>query len=133
MRIMNKTVDILKIVAPEFGTMSDDDIQTWIDLAEPYVSKRVFGKLYNQAIAYLAAHFMKMSGLGDTSTGTVGDSMRVASVSEGNTSVSFNTSLYSGNGADAELNLTVYGMSYKRIRSMCVIPIVNIGVANGRT
>lgn len=128
---MTKAIDIMKLVAPEFSTMSDNDIQTWIDLAEPYVSKKVFGKFYNQAIAYLAAHFMKMSGLGDTSTGTVGDSMRVASVSEGNTSVSFNTSLYSGNEADAELNLTVYGMSYKRIRSMCVIPVVNIGVTNG--
>lgn len=130
---MNKAVDILKLVAPEFNTMSDDDVQTWIELAEPYVSKKVFGKLYNQALAYLAAHLMKMSGHGDTSTGTVGDSMRVASVSEGNTSVSFNTSLYSGNEADAELNLTVYGMSYKRIRSMCVIPVVNIGVTNGRS
>lgn len=130
---MNKVIDTLRLVAPEVCTMSEEDIQTWVYLAEPYVSKKVFGKLYNQATAYLAAHFMKMSGLGDTSMGTVGDSMRVASVSEGNTSVSFNTSLYSGNEADAELNLTVYGMSYKRIRSMCVIPIVNIGVANGRT
>lgn len=128
---MKTAVDVLKLIAPEFKTTSDDDIQTWIDLAEPYVSEKVFGKLYTQALAYLAAHLMKMSGLGDTSTGTVGDSMRVASVSEGNTSVSFNTSLYAGNGADAELSLTIYGMGYKRIRSMCVIPVVNVGVING--
>lgn len=130
---MTSVIDILKLVAPEFNTMSDNDIQTWIDIAEPFVSKKVFGKLYNQALAYLTAHLMKMSGNGDTSIGTVGDSLRVASVSEGNTSVSFNSSLYSGNDSDAELNLTIYGISFKRIRSMCVIPVVNVGVSNGRT
>ena len=130
---MKDVVNTLKIVAPEFKTLSDDDIQKWIDLAEPFVSKKVFGNLYNQAIAYLSAHFMKMSGLGDTSEGTVGDSMRVASVSEGNTSVSYNTSLFSGDKADSELNLSVYGIAYKRIRSSVVIPIISAGVLNGRS
>ena len=76
---MTNVINTLKLVAPEFGTMSDDDIQSWVSLAEPFVSKKVFGKLYTQALAYLTAHMMKMSGNGDTSKGTVGDSMRVAS------------------------------------------------------
>ena len=130
---MDKVVDVLKLIAPEFETMSNDDILTWIDLAEPYVSKKVFANLYNQALAYLTAHLMKMSGLGDTSIGTVGDSMRVASVSEGNSSVSFNSSLFSSTEGDSELNLTIYGIGFKRIRSMCVIPVVNVGVSNGRS
>ncbi len=130
---MTNVINTLKLVAPEFGTMSDDDIQSWVSLAEPFVSKKVFGKLYTQALAYLTAHMMKMSGNGDTSKGTVGDSMRVASVSEGNTSMSFNTSLYSPGDVDAELNLTVYGIRYRRIRSMCVCSVVNVGVANGRS
>ena len=128
---MNKAIDVLKLIASEFKTMKDEDIEPWIELAEPYVSEKIFGKFYNQALAYLTAHLMKTSGLGDTSTGTVGDSLRVASVSEGNTSVSFNTSLYSSAEGDSELNLTVYGIGFKRIRSMCVIPVLNAGVLNG--
>ena len=127
---MKKELDVVELVlkfAPEFKDESPDDIKLWIDLAEPQVSKKRFGKLYTQALALLTAHIMKMSGIGDTSTGTVGDSLRVASVSEGNTSVSFNTGLYNADNSDAELNLTPYGIRYKRIRSMCIIPIVSSG------
>ena len=130
---MDKVVDIIKRVAPEFKDLEDTDIKAWIELAEPFVSKSVFGKLYHQALAYFTAHLMKITGYGDTSNGTVGDSLRVASVSEGNTSVSFNTSLYASDKADSELNLTIYGMNYKRIRSMCVIPVISAGVLNGRS
>lgn len=37
---MTNVINTLKLVAPEFGTMSDDDIQSWVSLAEPFVSKR---------------------------------------------------------------------------------------------
>lgn len=54
------------------------------------ISKKRFRKLYPQALAYLAAHKMKMSGLGKTiGIGTVGDTIGLSSVSEGETSVSF--------------------------------------------
>lgn len=127
---MKKGLDVVELVlllAPEFKEESEDDIAMFVDLAKPQVSKKRFGKLYNQALALLTAHIMKMSGKGDTSTGTVGDSLRVASVSEGNTSVSFNTGLYSSDNSDAELSLTPYGIRYKRIRSQCIIPIVSSG------
>ena len=130
---MAEVIEIIKRVAPEFKDMDEGEVHAWIEIAEPCVSKKAFGKLYNQALAYLTAHLMKVAGYGDTSNGTVGDSMRVASVSEGNTSVSFNTSLYSSDKADSELSLTIYGMNYKRIRSMCIIPVISAGVLNGRS
>ena len=119
--------ETFRIVAPEFETLSEDEILMWISLAEPYVSKKQFGKLYNQALAFLTAHMMKLSGKGDQTYGSVADALRLSSVSEGNTSVSFNTGMYATGTSDAELCLTPYGLSYKKIRQMCVIPVISSG------
>ena len=122
--------ETILLIAPELNTHKDD-ITAWISMAEPYVSKKQYGKLYDQALANLTAHMMTMAGLGDDTYGAAGETMRLASVSEGNTSVSFNTSLIDPTKADAELNATKYGMQYRRIRSMCIFPAVNAGVLYG--
>ena len=120
--------ETLRILAPEFKEVSDDDLDLWVSLAKPFVSKKQFGKLYPHALAYLAAHMMKLSGLGDETYGTVADAMRLASVSEGNTSISFNTGAYTSDTIDAELGLTPYGIGYRRIRGICIVPITVAGV-----
>lgn len=80
--------EIIKKTMGEFADVPDDTVQTFISLAEPLISKKRFRKLYPQALAYLAAHKMKMSGLGKTiGIGTVGDTIGLSSVSEGETCV----------------------------------------------
>ena len=54
--------EIIKKTMGEFADVPDDTVQTFISLAEPLISKKRFRKLYPQALAYLAAHKMKMSG-----------------------------------------------------------------------
>lgn len=120
--------ETLRLIAPEFKTISEDEINMWITLAKPYVSKKQFGKMYKQALAYMAAHMMKMSGKGDQTYGTVSDTLRIASVAEGNTSISFNTGMYATGTLDAELGFTPYGISFKRIRQVCIVPIITAGV-----
>lgn len=117
------TLEIFRIFAPEFDDLSDDTILNWIELTEPLIGKKVFGKLYDQALAYLTAHRLKMSGYGDNSLGTVGDTLRVSSYSEGETSVSFGVSQGTNLLADAELALTQYGLQYLSIRRLVIIPI----------
>lgn len=119
-------IETFRMVAPEFELMSNDEILKWIKLAEPFVSKRRFGNLYEQAVAYLTAHKLKMSGFGDTSNGTVGDSLRFSSVSEGGSSVSFSAPA-SLTDNDAEYALTNYGVSFLNIRRSKIIPIVTSG------
>ena len=116
-------LETFRTIAPEFKEMKDDEIAKWIKLAEPFVSKKKFGKLYEQAVAYLAAHKLKMGGFGDTSNGTVGDSLRFSSVSEGGSSVSFATptSLMDN---DAEYTLTTYGVAFLNIRRSKIVSIV---------
>ena len=59
-----EALDIIRKTMPEFEKVDDDTIKTFISLAEPLISKKRFGKLYEQALAYLSAHKMKQRGLG---------------------------------------------------------------------
>ena len=88
--------------------------------------------MYPQALAYLAAHKMKMSGLGKTiGIGTIGDTIGLSSVSEGETSVSFSNNQAGNMATDSEFGLTVYGMQYLNLRKRCIVTIVSAGVDYG--
>ena len=124
--------EIIKKTMSEFVEVEDDIIRTFISLAEPLISKKRFGKLYQQALAYMAAHKMKMSGLGkNIGVGTIGDTIGLSSVSEGETSVSFSNNQAGNTAADAEFGLTVYGMQYLQLRKRCIVPILSAGVNHG--
>lgn len=124
--------EIIRNTMNEFADVPDDTIQDFISLAEPLISKKRFGKLYSQALAYLAAHKMKMSGLGKTiGIGTIGDTIGLSSVSEGETSVSFSNNQVGNTATDSEFGLTVYGMQYLNLRKRCIVTIVSAGVDYG--
>lgn len=78
---------IVKKVGTEFKSASDEDISFWIDLQAPVISKKKFGADYNLAVALLVCHAMKMAGNGDSSLGTIANTGRLASVSEGGVSI----------------------------------------------
>ena len=123
--------EVVRIIAPEFAVISDDTIDMWIELAKPFVSKKQFHKFYSQALAYMTAHMMKMSGNGENEYGTIADMIRLSSVSEGNTSISFNTGALNAQNVDGDLNLTPYGVNFVRLRKICAVPISCNGVQNG--
>jgi len=92
------------------------------------------GKLYEQALALLTAHRMKMAGNFDAaadsdegsslSSVSIAESLRIASYSEGGASISF----YNGGGSSSsesggDLSLTTYGTQYQALRRMVIIPI----------
>lgn len=124
---MMNTLQIFRLVATEFDNLTDETIGNWIELTEPLISKRRFGKLYNQALALLTAHRLKMSGYGDSTFGTVGDTLRVGSYSEGETSIGFTVNQGTNLLVDAELALTPYGLEYLSLRRLVVIPIRSAG------
>lgn len=114
---------IVKMVGAEFKAMPDDDISFWIDLQAPVISKKKFGADYNLAVALLVCHAMKMAGNGDSSLGTIANTGRLASVSEGGVSISFATST-AGTTGDAEYQLTSYGLQFISIRNRHIVPIM---------
>ena len=125
-----EALDIIRLVGDEFSGVSDAVVGQWIELARPFVSKKVFGKLFEQALAYFTCHMMKISGngvdlLGDL--GKMGGSAGVAgiqSISDGGSSISF---AWSGaqavTSAEMVLSETVYGRQYLAIARLVVVPI----------
>lgn len=124
---MEDAVKIFRMVATEFEALDDDTVKSWIDLTAPLISQKVFGKLYAQALALLTAHRLKMAGQGNSQYGTVGDSLRIGSYTEGSTSISFSVSQGTNLTVDAELALTQYGLEYLTLRRLVVIPIRSAG------
>lgn len=124
-------IEMIRLIGKEFADIPDEELELWIELASPMVSARKFGKLYTQGLAYLVCHLMKLQGLGtgdDAGFGSIADSLRVSSYSEGSRSISFGgINLYNGT-ADAELGMTVYGMRFIDIRRMVIVPITINGV-----
>lgn len=124
--------EIIRATMDEFADTQDDTVKVFVSLAEPLISEKRFGKLYQQALAFLAAHKMKMSGFGKKiGTGTIGDTIGLSSVSEGETSVSFSNNQTGNTVTDSEFGLTVYGMQYLQLRKRCIVTIVSAGVDYG--
>lgn len=126
---MLDSIDIFRHVAPEFQDISEEQLAFWIDLTCPLVSQKQFRESYPFALALLTAHNMKMAGLGETSAfGSIGDSLRVASYTEGGVSVSFSTGQQSSLAPDADLTTTPYGLQFLSLRRSHIIPIAITGV-----
>lgn len=135
-------LEIFRIVAKEFDDIPDEDVvdddtgkvtqygvKTFLELYADQISERRFGSSYQKALAYLTAHKLKMNGYGDTGTGTIADSLRVGSYSEGETSISYTTGQQTNLQVDAEYALTVYGLEFLTLRRNAIIPIVSAGEA----
>lgn len=119
-------IEIIRLIGGEFKDIENEVLERWLEVVRPMVSKKQFGKLYEQALAYLVCHKLKMTGLGENPLGDmggIGAGFSVSSVSEGGSSISFSTNQSSNTAADAELGLTVYGTQYLSLRKMVIIPI----------
>lgn len=127
-----EALEIIRKTMKEFSDVPDEDVEAFILLSQPLISQKRFGKLYQQALAYLTAHRMKMEGLGNKIVaGTIGDTIGISSVSEGETSVSFSNNQANNLASDAEYGLTVYGMQFLQLRRSCIITIASAGVNHG--
>ena len=133
---MANPLDIFRVVAAEFSAMDDATVNIWIDLTTPLVSRKRFGDLYEQALALLTAHRLKIaadianaaeSGAADDAGG-FGVGFRVANFSSGGESVGFNNSVLTSDlNPDAEYTQTVYGVQYLTLRDLRRIGIINAG------
>lgn len=121
-------IEIIRLIGTEFKDTPDETLEQWIEIVKPMVSKKQFGKLYEQAIAYLVCHKMKMAGGGSSPMGEeLGNinslGFAFSSVSEGGSSISFGASQGSNITKDAEYGLTSYGLQYLNLRRLVIVPI----------
>lgn len=136
-----EALNIFRIVATEFADIPDEDavdsetgaiiqygVKTHMELYKDQISQRRFGPTYEKALAYLTAHKLKMLGYGANSgLGTIGDALRVSSVSEGETSVSFSTGQSTNLQVDGEYALTPYGLEFLALKRNAIVPILSAG------
>ncbi len=119
-------IEIIRLVGGEFDSIADEVLEKWVEVIRPMVSRKQFGKLYEQALAYLVCHKLKMVGKGDNplgELGAIGVGFAVGSVSEGGSSISFGANQSSNLAKDAELALTSYGVQFLQIRRSVIVPI----------
>lgn len=120
-------LEIVRVIGTEFNDVIDEVIEQWIEIVRPMVSKKQFGNLYEQGLALLVCHKLKMIGAGKNPLGDefsmASLGFGVSSVSEGGSSISFGASQSSNLANDAEFALTTYGLQYLSIRRMVIVPI----------
>ena len=119
-------MEIIRLTGGEVKNVDDVIIEKMMEIVRPMVSRKQFGKLYEQGLAYLVCHKLKMAGFGENplgKLGTIGIGFAVGSVSEGGSSVSFGANQSSNLAADAELGLTVYGVQFLQLRRSVIVPI----------
>lgn len=119
-------IEIIRLTGGEFSSIDDETIRKWIEIVRPMVSKKQFGNLYEQGLAYLVCHKLKMAGFGDNplgELGAIGLGLTVGSVSEGGSSISFGANQSSSLAKDAELAMTPYGVQFLQIRRSVIVPI----------
>ena len=121
-----EALQIVRLIGPEFAATTDEEVEQYIELVRPMVSRNQFAKLYEHGVAYLACHKMKVAGLGENplgDIGAIGVGLAVSSVSEGGSSISFGSSQSGSITPDAELGMTVYGVQFLQLRRHVIIPI----------
>ena len=55
-----KAIQYIRLIGKEFISLTDAELHLWVEMVRPMVSRKQFGKLYEQAIAYLVCHKLKM-------------------------------------------------------------------------
>lgn len=121
---MSATLVLLQTITtndPVFDGVADDVLEAWIALAVVEVSTTKWGALYDQAVAYLAAHKYVMG------PGLAGDGLSaggpVAERRARNWAIRFQAVSGSGKG-DASLSETSYGREFLRLRSLTRSPLL---------
>lgn len=92
---------------PEFSSVDAAVSAYWLDMAKPLIGLDAWGTAASQAHALLAAHYMKLNGLG-----TGGGGGAVASRTVGPVSESYAVTAPS----DGDLGSTSYGLQYLALR-----------------
>lgn len=111
----------LDFIAPAFADLDTSIKETAIQFAGQRISARAFGRLYAQAVAYLAAHIIAstIEGAG-ADAGIAG---QITSVKTGDLAIG-SSALAGVVGTDAALARTPYGASYLEIKNKITGPYI---------
>lgn len=119
-----KIFRLIRMLAPDLDDVSDSVIMVLIDINKHYVSKEKFKSFYYEAVAYLVAHkailHQSIASEGASSNALVGG---ITSEHEGDLSRSYGSGGSGTRGYTDTFDKTLYGLEFKRIRDMCIVPV----------
>ncbi len=114
------SLQLIRAIAPDLADVDNATLETFVELAAQRISQSVFGHVYAQAVAYLAAHLAVLSQRAALAAGAgVVGGGPIAGVTTGGLSVSFgahSTTAASGLG-DESLKTTAYGLEFLALRA----------------
>ena len=116
---MASTLDIFRLLIPEFEDSSDSVVNTALELALTRFDTSNYGEMLQQATVYMAAHILKVSkdSRAEKMAGLIGS--QFSSVKEENLSVN----RMKGSDFSSSLESTIYGREYLELRDRCVLPV----------
>ncbi len=122
-------LEAFRLVAAEFAATPDATVNNVFTLVSPMCSESKFGKLYPQALAYLAAHWLAWQAIlaAGGSTSGAATAGRITGEREGDLSRQYadNSRAPTATGSFADnLERTAYGLEYKRLARMAIMPIM---------
>lgn len=123
--MLTETKDKIKqafsVICPEL-ILTDEELEVYINLVSPMLSESAFGNMYITAFVYLMAHHIVLRRLitqcGENGSTDVSITGSVTSEKEGDLQRS-----YASRSVFDMLDKTYYGIEFKRLRDMCVVPI----------
>lgn len=115
---------LIRALAPDLDDISDNMLMVLISINKHYVSKEKFKSFYHEAVAYLVAHkavlHQSIASEGAGSNALVGG---ITSEHEGDLSRSYGSGGSGARGYTDTFDKTLYGLEFKRIRDMCIVPV----------
>lgn len=104
-------------MAPELAAVTDAEVNVYLKLAVAAHATTGWGGVYQEALSFWAAHFLKTVGnvSGNAPTGSAGS---LASQKDGDLSRGYNgVAVTAASAADQALALTSYGRAYLMLRN----------------
>lgn len=125
-------VDVIDI-APEIPASTAGEqarITRFISRAACRVSSDVFGDCYNDALAYMTAHMMTVSGAtGVAGMGAAAGPVASEKVGDVETRYAVQSGQNAGPTRSEDLGATAYGRAFLQLRSECVVPMLRVNTS----
>lgn len=120
--MLDRVCTTVWLIAPQFKEMSDEDVKSYIALAEHHVDETRFGPYYVEALANYVAHMLAVQDI-IASDGAGSGSLTSGGITgerEGDLQRTYGQAM---TGDNSLLSKTAYGKRYLEILKMCIVPI----------
>lgn len=108
---------LIDAIAPELASQPTSTKEVFVALAREGMSASKWGKVYEQAVAYKAAHLMTMSNVANNPLRKLNGGGAITSVKTGGESISFaNAGAGASTAEEASWSETSYGRRYLQLR-----------------